>query len=188
MKASGKSIGACSKLSELEAEWARRLAEAEQRARTSGRSDVADYLALRSLNDMARNTGIEWLLATFTAHAGEANRTGAGIGLTHTDAHRFRVGNSTMVGRRLALSAGVRVLTIEAGWPRTPGDGIVRGGGLAAARISHFGDPRAGVELLLVQSAEDGSPRWLVLDATDARPAAPLEEARVRQHVAKLLH
>ncbi len=164
MKASGKSIGACSKLSELEAEWARRLAEAEQRARTSGRSDVADYLALRSLNDMARNTGIEWLLATFTAHAGEANRTGAGIGLTHMDAHRFRVGNSTMVGRRLALNAGVRVLTIEAGWPRTPGDGIVRGGGLAAARISHFGDPRAGVELLLVQSAEDGSPRWLGLD------------------------
>ena len=175
-------------MSELEAEWARRLAEAEERARASGRSDVADYLALRSLNDMARNTGTEWLFATFTAHAGEANRAGAGIGLAHTDAHRFRVGNSTMVGRRLALSAGVRVLTIEAGWPRTPGDGIVRGGGLAAAHISHFGDPRAGDELLLVQSAEDGSPRWLVLDATGSQPAAPLEEARVRQHVAKLLH
>jgi hypothetical protein len=93
-----------------------------------------------------------------------------------------------MVGRRLALSAGVRVLTVEAGWPRTPGDGIVRGGGLATARISHFGDSRAGVELLLMQSAEDGAPRWLVLDATGAQPSAPLEESHVRQHVARLLH
>jgi len=188
MKAGDERIGAISKLSELEAEWARRLAEAEERARTSGQSDVADYLALRTLNDMARNTGVEWLLATFTAQAGEANRAGGAIVLTHTDAHRFRVGNSTMVGRRLALSAGVRVLTVEAGWPRTPGDGIVRGGGLATARISHFGDSRAGVELLLAQSAGVGAPRWLVLDATHAQPSAPLEESHMRQHVARLLH
>jgi hypothetical protein len=95
-----------------------------------------------------------------------------------------------MVGRRLTLSAGVRALTIEAGWPRTPGDGIIRGGGLAAARISHFGDPLAGVELLLMQSAKDGSPHWLVLDldsATQPAAAAPLEEEHVHQHVAKLL-
>jgi hypothetical protein len=172
-------------LSELEAEWARRLAEAEQRAHASGRSDVADYLALRALNDMARNTGIEWLLATFTAHAGEANRAGAGgIRLTNTDAHRFRVGNSTMVGRRLMLALGVRVLTVEAGWPRTPRDGIVRGGGLASARITHFGNPPANDELLLMQRAGD-APRWMVLDAAGVRPT--LEEARIGQHVAKLL-
>jgi len=179
-------------VSELEAEWARRLAEAEGRARTSGRGDVADYLALRALNDAARNVGIEWLLATFTAHAGEANRTGASITLAHTDAHRFRVGNSTMVGRSLRLGAGVRILTVEAGWPRAPRDGIVRGGGLASARISHFGDRRADDELLLVQGAGDDDnaapPRWLVLDATGtARRPAPLEETRVRFHVAKLL-
>ena len=171
-------------MSELEAEWARRLAEAEQRARATGRSDVADYLALRALNDMARNTGIEWLLATFTAQAGEANRAGASIGLANTDAHRFRVGASTMVGRRLTLTVGVRVLTIEAGWPRTPRDGIVRGGGLAAARITHFGNPPANDELLLMQRAGD-APRWMVLDPAGVRPT--LEEARVRQHVEKLL-
>jgi hypothetical protein len=179
-------------LSELEAEWARRLAEAEQRARNVGRSDVADYLALRALNDVARNVGIEWLLATFTAHAGEVNRTaGAGLRLTHADEHRFRVGNSHMVGRRLTLTAGVRILTVEAGWPRTPRDGIVRGGGLAAARISHFGNRRDDDELLLVQNAESDAttpaPRWFVLDANGAR-RAPFEEERVRQHVAKLLH
>ena len=175
-------------MSELETEWARRLAEAEQRARASGRSDVADYLVLRALNDEARNLGIEWLLAAFIAHAGEANRAGAGIGLAQTDAHRFRVGTSTMVGKRLTLSAGVRVLTIEAGWPRTPSDGIVRGGGLAAARVSHFGQRRDDDELLLVQTTNDAAPGWLVLDPTGARRrAAPLEDARVRLHVSKLL-
>ncbi len=171
-------------MSELEAEWARRLAEAEQSARASGRGDVADYLALRALNDMARNTGIEWLLATFTAQAGEANRAGAGIRLTDTDAHRFRVGASTMVGRRLMLTVGVRVLTIEAGWPRTPRDGIVRGGGLASARIAHFGNPSANDELLLMQKAGE-APRWMVLDPSGLRPT--LEESRVRAHVEKLL-
>jgi hypothetical protein len=180
-------------LSELEAEWERRLAEAEQRARGSGRNDVADYLALRASNDVARNVGVEWLLASFNAHAGEVNRTqGASILTTHTDAHRFRVGNSTMVGRRLTLTAGVRVLTIEAGWPRTPRDGIVRGGGLATARISHFGNRRDDDELLLVQNSDGdaataATPRWFILDANGARLAA-FEEARVRQHVAKLLH
>ena len=171
-------------MSELEAEWARRLAEAEQNARMNGRGDVAEYLALRALNDMARNTGIEWLLATFTEHAGEANREGAGIRLANTDAHRFRVGASTMVGRRLTLTVGVRVLTIEAGWPRTPRDGIVRGGGLASARITHFGNPPANDELLLMQKAGD-APRWMVLDPSGVRPT--LEEARVRQHISKLL-
>jgi hypothetical protein len=177
-------------LSELEAEWARLLAEAEQRARASGRSDVADYLTLRASNDLARNVGIEWLLAAFTAQAGEANRTsGASVALAHTDAHRFRVGNSHMVGRRLTLTAGVRILTIEAGWPRTPQDGIVRGGGLAAARISHFGNRRDDDELLLVQSAEGHAqvPRWFILDADGARRAA-FEAERISQHIAKLLH
>ncbi|HEY9405196.1 MAG TPA: hypothetical protein VIQ24_21270 [Pyrinomonadaceae bacterium] len=171
-------------MSELEAEWARRLAEAEQSARASGRGDVAEYLALRALNDMARNVGIEWLLATFTAQAGEANRAGAGIRLANMDAHRFRVGASTMVGRRLTLTVGVRILTIEAGWPRTPRDGIVRGGGLAAARIAHFGNPPANDELLLMQKTDD-APRWMVLDPAGVRPT--LEEARVRRHIEKLL-
>ena len=187
MKAGGKIFGAIYELSELEAEWARRLQEAEARAHRSGRSDVADYLALRASNDVARNVGIEWLLATFTAHALEANGAGAGIELTRADEHRFRVGNSTMVGRLLKLTSGVRVLTIEAGWPRTPRDGIVRGGGLASARISHFGKRRDDDELLLVHDAGDtnAAPRWLILEATGARPA--LEEARVSQHVSKLL-
>ena len=95
-------------------------------------------------------------------------------------------------GRSLTLTAGVRVLTVEAGWPRTPRDGIVRGGGLATARISHFGRRRDDDELILIQNAGSDAttlapPRWFVLDTSGARRAL-FEEARVHQHVALLLH
>ena len=172
------------KVSDLDQEWARRLAEAEQKARASGRGDVAAYLALRASNDMARAIGVEWLLETFTALAGEANRTGASINLTQQDAHRFHVGTSTMVGSKLTLRAGVRALIVEAGWPRTPHDGIVRGGGLASAKISHFGNRAAGEDLLLIHGAE-GVPQWVVLENSGARSL--LSEDHMRHHIAKLL-
>ena len=171
-------------MDELDAELEARLAEAHERARTSGRNDVADYILLRAANDQLRNEGVARLLEDFTSAAGEANRHGAGLILERTDSHRFQVGNSTMVGTRLALRVGVRALTVEAGWPRTPRDGIVRGGGLACARVSHFGDRTAGDELLLTQTAGD-APRWLILDETRAR--TELREERVRAHLARLL-
>ena len=184
-------------MSELDAEWARRVEEAEERAREAGRSDVAGYLALRSSNDAARAAGVARLVEVFQTAAGEANRAGASLSVTVEDAHRFRVGPSTMVGRRLTISAGVRSLTVEAGWPRAPGDGFVRGGGLARARVSHFGDAGAGEELLLVRAGDgdgaddagDEAPRWLThADDSNARPAgADFDEARARAHVAKLL-
>ncbi|HEV2706670.1 MAG TPA: hypothetical protein VGV59_12155 [Pyrinomonadaceae bacterium] len=173
------------KVDEFDAELEARLAEAHERARTRGRNDVADYILLRAANDQLRAESVARLLEDFTAAAGEANREGAALTLERTDSHRFQVGNSTMVGTRLVLRAGVRALTIEAGWPRTPRDGIVRGGGLAAARISHFGDRAAGDELLLTHAAEGAAPRWLVLEETGAR--VELLAERVRGHVARLL-
>src|SRR5215213_5638763 len=104
------------------------MAEAERRARAAGRTDLAEYLTLRAANDLARSTGIEWLLTTFQTLAGMANRAGSSIQITQRDAHRFAVGNATMVGRLLTFSLGVRRLTVEAGWPRAPRDGFVRGG------------------------------------------------------------
>jgi hypothetical protein len=175
-------------LSELDAEWARRVEEAEAQARASGRGDVADYLALRASNDAARSVGCAWLVETFRLIAGEANRAGAGLAAAVEDAHRFRVGHSTMVGRRLTLRAGLRAVTVEAGWPRSPRDGVVRGGGLARARVSHFGDRAAGEELLLVRDA-DGTPRWLTLEDGEnvSRPRRDFCEARARAHVTRLL-
>ena len=172
-------------MSELEAEWERLVAEARRRARAAGRGDVAEYLTLRAANDLARSTGVGWLIETFTALAGEANRAGAGLTQARDEAHRFAVGNSTMVGPRLTLRAGVRSLTVEAGWPRAPRDGVVRGGGLASARIGHFGDRAAGEDLLLTYGPGN-SLLWVVLDESASR--APFDEARALRHLARLLH
>ena len=171
-------------MSEFDEEWARVMAEAQQRARAGGRSDVADYLFLRETNDLARTTAAGWLFSTFIEHAGRANRAGASIRTERSDAHRFHTGNSMMVGTLLTLQLGVRSLMVEAGWPRAPRDGIVRGGGLAAARIRHFGLRNADDELLLVY-AEDNRPHWLIIEKTGRR--VPLLEERVHYHIRKLL-
>ena len=171
-------------MSELDEAWAQAVAEAERRARQSGHGDVAEYLRLRASNDLARKAGIDWLLNSFTVMAGEANRNGASIQLVRADAHRFRVGHATMVGTLLTFRAGVRQLSIEAGWPRTPSDGFVRGGGLACGNIRHFGLRGADEELLLVRQGTN-APQWVVLEQTGGR--SPLIEARMRRHLEKFL-
>ena len=168
----------------IDEEYERMMHETRERARGGGRGDVLDYLDLKAANDAARARAVEWLLETFTAAAGELNRAGAGLALARTDAHRFRVGNSTMVGARLVLRRGVRALTVEAGWPRAPRDGIVRGGGLASANIGHFGDTRAGEELLLVPDAQADA-RWFVIEKTGLR--IELRPEHLRRHLARLL-
>jgi hypothetical protein len=102
-------------MSELDEAWAVALAEAEQRARLAGRGDVAEYLALRNSNDLLRTAGIDWLMTSFVTLAGDANRTGASIQVANSDGHRFRTGTSTMVGRLVSLTNGVRQLLVEAG-------------------------------------------------------------------------
>jgi hypothetical protein len=112
------------------------------RAHAAGRRDIADYLSLRRRNDLLRRIGTDWLINEFVMLAGEANRSGAGIQLERHDEHRFARGSASMLGKGITLRHGVRALLIESGWPRTPKDGIVRGGGLACANIKHFGRPR----------------------------------------------
>ena len=173
-------------MSELEEEWARALAEAEHKARSAGRGDIVDYIALRASNDLARKTGTDWLFAAFTDSAGTANRTpGASVQIEQTDAHRFRLGNATMVGKLLTFRQGVRSLMIEAGWPRAPADGFIRGGGLAGARIRHFGKPAADEELLLVRQQSADAPQWFVLEKEGTR--SQFLEDRVQRHVARFL-
>lgn len=168
-------------MSELDEAWAMALAEAEQKARLTGRGEVADYLALRNSNDLLRKAGVDWLLTSFVNLAGEANRAGSSIQVSNTDGYRFRLGTSTMVGRLIALSNGVRKLSIEAGWPRVPRDGIVRGG-LAAANILHLGIRSAGEELLLSRSSA-GSPQWISV----TKKHYQFHESDVRRHLTILL-
>lgn len=169
-------------MSDLDEAWELALAEAQTRAHAAGRRDIADYLSLRRRNDLLRRTGTDWLINEFVVLAGEANRSGAGIQLERHDEHRFSRGTASMVGRQVTLRRGVRAMTIESGWPRTPKDGIVRGGGLACANIKHFGRAKNSVELLLV--SRDGHPEWLVVD--DPKETH-LTGVHVRKHLKILL-
>ena len=171
-------------MNELEEAWALVLAEAEMRARGAGRKDLVEYLALRKSNDLLRTTGINWLITTFESLAGEANRRGSSIQVTKDNSHRFRVGNATMVGPLLTLTSGVRKLSIEAGWPRAPRDGFLRGGGLACAHIKHFGIRSASDSLLLVLS-DEGVPQWIGREKKHS--GFEVHEANLRNHIAVLL-
>jgi hypothetical protein len=168
-------------MSELDEAWAAALFEAERQARLAGRKDIADYLSLKNSNDLLRKAGVDWLIAEFTSLAGDANRAGASIQIATQDGHRFRTGNSTMVGHQLALRNGVHTLFVEAGWPRTPRDGFVRGGGLACASIRHLGIRSANEELLLIKST-NGAPAWKSSGMKHA-----LYEADMRRHLKILL-
>lgn len=170
-------------MSELDEAWALALAEAESRARMAGHVDLAAYLSLRTANDLLRSTGIQWLMNTCERLAAEANRQGAGIQISKDDKHRFGDGNATMVGRLLTLRSGVRQLHIEAGWPRVPRDGVVRGGGLARANIRHFGLKNANESFSLVTTK--GVPRWISLDSPSTTPG--VSESQLRKHITTLL-
>src|ERR1044071_1804995 len=146
-------------MSELDEAWAAALSEAERRARLAGRGDIADYLSLKNSNDLLRQAGVDWLLAEFTTLAAQANRAGASIQISNHEGHRFKVGSSTMVGHLITFTNGVRTLYVEAGWPRAPRDGFVRGGGLACANIRHLGIRTANEDLLLTKS-HNGAPAW----------------------------
>lgn len=169
-------------MGELDEAWAAALSEAEQRARLAGRKDVAEYLALKNSNDLIRKAGVDWLITVFTTLAGDANRAGASIQISKKAGHRFPLGTSTMVGDLVTLTSGVRTLYIEAGWPRTPRDGFVRGGGLACANIRHMGIKSASDELLLSKS-NNGVPAWKSV----LKKHSFIHESDLRRHIAILL-
>ena len=171
-------------MSELDEAWALALAEAEARARASGRADIREYIALRSSNDMKRKVGADWIIKAFTHAAGEANRGGAPIQISNTDGHRFKVGTATMVGRRLTLESGVRALSIEVGWPRTPADGFVRGGGLACANIQHLGMKSVSEQYRLLLDPK-GHPHWQ--SHPDHGHSREIHEADIKHHLSVLL-
>lgn len=172
------------KVSELDEAWAAALAEAEVRARAAGRADITEYLALRSSNDLLRKTACDWLLATFRNVAGEMNRAGASLQMSSEDNYQFTVANAAMVGQLLKLENGVRQLLVEVGWPRVPGHGFIRGGGLALGRLRHVGIKSASEQIRLVTSPE-GSPRWIA--ENNREPPVEIREANIRQHLAILL-
>ncbi len=145
-------------MNELDQIWFRMLDEATARAERTGRGDVAEYLRLKATNDAIRTAGVRWLTDTFIEIA-SAQRMRPGITIGHDEPYNFANGTSNMVGSRLEICQGVRCLTVEAGWARTPSDGIMQKGALAFARISHFGMPKLRADLRLVHT--DTLPNWI---------------------------
>lgn len=158
-------------MNELDAAWSELLADATQKAKASGRQDVADYLALKATNDAIRTTAVEWLFAAMIEIAHEENHRN--LTIDREEPHSFTYHGSNMSGSLLRLRQGVRCLTIEAGWPRTPTDGFMRGGALAAAKIIHRGMSNKNVELVLIRGED--LPTWKDREAV-------FDSHQVREH------
>jgi hypothetical protein len=171
-------------VNELDETWAAALVEAEARARAAGRGDITEYLALRRSNDLLRTTACAWLLSTFRNVAGEMNRAGASLQISNEDDYQFQVANAAMVGQLLKLENGLRQLLVEVGWPRLPGHGFIRGGGIAVGRLRHLGIKSAS-ELIRLVTSPEGTPRWIV--ENNREQATEIREANIRQHLAILL-
>lgn len=146
-------------MDELDELWAQMMQQAIARAQNAGQRDIAEYLSLKAGNDALRAAGCRWLFDSFIELSDEVNRQGIRLEVENFNPHRFTAGHATMVGSLLKFHYGLRNLSIEAGWTRTPQDGFMRGGGLARARISHFGISKANAELLLARSAGN-VPQW----------------------------
>jgi sugar phosphate isomerase/epimerase len=166
-------------MDELDETWRRMIMEATVRAKSEGRADVADYLALKANNDALRSAGCRWLFESFLELSEQANKQGIRLDIENENPHRFSVGHSTMVGSLLRFRHGVRSLTVEAGWTRTPADGFMRNGSLAHARIIHFGMSKANAEMILIKTGEN-SPQWFALDSHGGRK--PFSSHNLQEH------
>lgn len=166
-------------MNELNEIWQRMMQEATVKAKESGRSDVADYLLLKANNDAIRAKSCRWLFDSFLELSEEAGKQGIRLDIENENPHRFAIGHSTMVGSLLRFRLGVRNLTVEAGWTRTPADGFMRGGALAHARISHFGMVKANAELLLFRQ-NDNMPEWVAIEKDGRR--IPFALNKLQEH------
>ena len=163
--------------------WSQMLNEAISAARSSGRGDVAAYLDLKSRNDALRTAGVRWLFEAIVGLAGEANRELPGLHIEREDPHNFPHAGANMAGALLRVRHGVRCLTVEAGWTRTPADGFMRGGALAVAKITHFGMSKMNMDFHLRHS--ESVPGWVAV-APDGREA-PVDEVLLRRHFSVFL-
>jgi hypothetical protein len=161
-------------MQELDEVWAGMLENALAKAEAENRRDVADYLTLKAMNDAIRQTSVHWLFGLLL----EIAATNPQIAIENENPHRFNFSNASLVGSLLRLRRGVRCLTVEAGWTRTPKDGFMRGGALAAARITHFGMAKYNTDLLLIQL--NGTPVWFFLEKDGRRVS--FDSSHLHQH------
>jgi hypothetical protein len=154
-------------MNELDRVWARMIDEAAAKAQAAGQTEVAEYLTLKATNDTIRAASVEWLFDAATEIAAESNRRNAGVTVEQENPHQFAFAGANIVGSLLNFRQGVRCLTLEAGWTRTPADGFMRGGALACARITHFGIGKNNAELVLLRGKN--LPNWFSIEKEGKR-------------------
>lgn len=147
------------RMTELDEVWAEMLGSAAQKAAAAGRHHLADYLRLKATNDAIRTRGVSWLFDTAVEIGTSVSLPYAPVSIERFSPHAFKRGTSNMAGSRLVFRQGVRCLAVEAGWTRTPSDGIMTGAALAFARLLHFGMPRNDAEFRLVRGTD--LPEWI---------------------------
>ncbi|MEJ7863325.1 MAG: hypothetical protein WKF90_16970 [Pyrinomonadaceae bacterium] len=155
-------------MNELDETWAQMMNEATAKAHVAGQSDVVEYLRLKTFNDSIRAGGVNWLLNLMSEIAAKLNRNNLQITIEDESPHSFAAGSATLNGSLRRFRQGVRCLSVEAGWTRTPNDGFMRGNVLAGARISHFGIARHNAELILVNGKEAAT-AWFIIDKNGER-------------------
>lgn len=163
-------------MTELDQMWSQLLSDAASKAANSGRQDIGEYLQLKVANDLIRSRGIKWLFDTIIEIALNDAAVASRIEVERIEPHYFKRTNSRIVGSCIRIRKGVRCLTIEAGWTRSPGDGIMRGAALAAARISHFGLKGAATDLVLAYN--DAFPLWHREDSDGIRDILEIDDLK----------
>jgi hypothetical protein len=150
---------------------------------SSDRRIVSDFIALKATNDEIRSRAVEWLIASFTELAAHANRHNIPIEIERKEPHNFPAYGANMVGIKTEFRHGIRCLSVEAGWTRTPSDGFMRGGALAVAHIRHFGLKQHSTDLALLRS--DDRPQWFHIDNDNT--ARPIEVKNLIRHMSILV-
>lgn len=158
----------------LDEVWEELIAEAARNPQVIVRDGLADFLAVKTANDAIRAAAIGRLLQTMSGAAEHANRKGLGIAIETAENHRFKMDKMTLAGSLLRFRLGVRCLTVEAGWTRTPADGFMRGNALAVARLTHFGIAKANAELHLLKL--DDEPQWYTVGRDHLRMPFGVED------------
>ena len=144
---------------------------------------VADLIALKATNDQIRQRAVDWLIASFTELAAHANRHNVSVEIERKEPHNFAAYGANMVGVKTSFRHGIRCLTVEAGWTRTPTDGFMRGGALAVAHIRHFGLKQHGMDLALLKTNDQ--PAWFEIDGENT--ARPIMLEHLIRHMSVLI-
>jgi hypothetical protein len=141
-------------MNDFEALLTAQIVNAIENARASGRDDIADYLALKAANDTIRQRETDDLLKAFIGIALSAENVARNVEVERESPHSFQYSNARLKGALLRMVRGLRRLTVETGWTRGPGDGIMRLGAMAFARITHFGIPEKNAALILKREGD----------------------------------